>query len=110
MASRATSGTTVVDGAHPDAALTGLPKGEHAPDPRLTNRNGYRERRWDTRVGTIGLSIPKVRDGSYDGEHGHRRWQCGRGGQTRPGHVSRTEVSGKLPRPRLLRATRFALT
>ncbi len=31
----------------------------------LTNRNGYRERRWDTRVGTIGLAIPKVRDGSY---------------------------------------------
>jgi transposase-like protein len=45
--------------------LTGVPKGERAPDRRLTNRNGYRERRWDTRVGTIGLSIPKVRDGSY---------------------------------------------
>jgi len=45
--------------------LTGVPKGERAPDRRLTNRNGYRERRWDTRVGTIGLAIPKVRDGSY---------------------------------------------
>src|SRR5450759_1960591 len=45
--------------------LTGVPKGERAPDRRLTSRNGYRERRWDTRVGTIGLSIPKVRDGSY---------------------------------------------
>ena len=45
--------------------LTGVAKGERAPDRRLTNRNGYRERRWDTRVGTIGLSIPKVRDGSY---------------------------------------------
>ena len=45
--------------------LTGAAKGERAPDRRLTNRNGYRERRWDTRVGTIGLSIPKVRDGSY---------------------------------------------
>ena len=43
--------------------LTGAAKGERAPDRRLTNRNGYRERRWDTRVGTIGLSIPKVRDG-----------------------------------------------
>ncbi len=40
-------------------------KGERAPDRRLTSRNGYRERRWDTRVGTIGLAIPKVRDGSY---------------------------------------------
>jgi putative transposase len=46
-------------------ALTGVPKGERAPERRLTNRNGYRERRWDTRVGTIPLSIPRVRDGSY---------------------------------------------
>jgi putative transposase len=45
--------------------LTGVPKGERAPDRRLTQRNGYRERRWDTRVGTIDLSIPRVRDGSY---------------------------------------------
>jgi len=45
--------------------LTGVPKGERAPERRLTNRNGYRDRRWDTRVGTIELSIPKVRDGSY---------------------------------------------
>jgi putative transposase len=45
--------------------LTGVAKGERAPDRRLTQRNGYRERRWDTRVGTIDLSIPRVRDGSY---------------------------------------------
>jgi putative transposase len=45
--------------------LTGVAKGERDPERRLTNRNGYRERRWDTRVGTIGLAIPKVRDGSY---------------------------------------------
>ena len=45
--------------------LTGLPKGERDPERRLTSRNGYRDRRWDTRVGTIGLAIPKVRDGSY---------------------------------------------
>jgi len=45
--------------------LTGLPKGERDPERRLTHRNGYRERRWDTRVGTLALSIPKVRDGSY---------------------------------------------
>jgi putative transposase len=45
--------------------LTGVAKGERAPERRLTTRNGYRERRWDTRVGTIGLAIPKVRDGSY---------------------------------------------
>ncbi len=45
--------------------LTGVPKGERAPDRRLTQRNGYRERRWDTRVGTIDLAIPRVRDGNY---------------------------------------------
>ena len=45
--------------------LTGAAHGERAPDRRLTHRNGYRERRWDTRVGTIELPIPKVRDGSY---------------------------------------------
>lgn len=28
-------------------------------------RNGYRQRRWDTRVGSIDLSIPKLRQGSY---------------------------------------------
>lgn len=32
---------------------------------RLTHRNGYREREWDTRVGTIPLRIPKVRQGSF---------------------------------------------
>ncbi|MDE3103273.1 MAG: transposase [Chloroflexota bacterium] len=36
-------------------------------DPARTNRrNGYRGRRWDTRVGTIGLRIPKLRQGSYN--------------------------------------------
>jgi len=32
---------------------------------RVNRRNGYRERRWDTRVGTIALDIPKLRKGSY---------------------------------------------
>ena len=32
--------------------LTGVPHGERDPEHRLTRRNGYRERRWDTRVGT----------------------------------------------------------
>jgi putative transposase len=44
--------------------LTGLPKGERNPEQRLTHRNGYRDRRWNTRVGTVGLVIPRVRDGS----------------------------------------------
>ena len=45
--------------------LTGVPHGVRDPEHRATQRNGYRERRWDTRVGTIDLSIPRVRDGSY---------------------------------------------
>jgi transposase-like protein len=32
---------------------------------RTGERNGFRERRWDTRVGSISLKIPRVRDGSY---------------------------------------------
>jgi len=34
-------------------------------DTRLTQRNGYREREWDTRVGTMELQIPKLRQGTY---------------------------------------------
>ncbi len=40
-------------------------EGERDPDRRLTCRNGYRERRWDTRVGTIPLDVPRVRDGGH---------------------------------------------
>lgn len=32
---------------------------------RTGQRNGYRERPWDTRVGSIELRVPRVRDGSY---------------------------------------------
>lgn len=32
---------------------------------RTTYRNGYRERAWDTRVGSLNLKIPKLREGSY---------------------------------------------
>ena len=46
-------------------SVTGVAHGERDPERRLTSRNGYRERRWDTRAGTIELAIPRVRDGSY---------------------------------------------
>jgi transposase-like protein len=32
---------------------------------RTTHRNGHRERRWDTRLGTLSLKIPKLREGGY---------------------------------------------
>lgn len=34
-------------------------------DDRVNSRNGYRERRWDTRAGTIDLQVPKLREGTY---------------------------------------------
>ena len=32
---------------------------------RVGQRNGYRQRSWDTRVGTVELKVPRVRDSSY---------------------------------------------
>lgn len=34
-------------------------------DGRTTHRNGYRPRRWDTRLGTLELQVPKIREGGY---------------------------------------------
>ncbi len=34
-------------------------------EERTTHRNGYRERRWDTRLGTLTLNVPKLREGGY---------------------------------------------
>ena len=45
-------------------ALTGASYGEKDP-ARLAQRNGYRERDWHTRAGTVELRIPKLRKGSY---------------------------------------------
>lgn len=46
------------------AAVCGAGQGERSPD-REYQRDGYRPRQWDTRAGTIGLNIPKLRKGSY---------------------------------------------
>ena len=46
------------------SARTGAEYGERRPE-RVTQRNGYRSRAWDTRVGTMDLYIPKLREGSY---------------------------------------------
>ena len=43
---------------------TGAALGEKSAE-RLAQRNGYRERVWETRAGTIELHIPELRKGSY---------------------------------------------
>jgi putative transposase len=44
--------------------VTGAAHGERSP-ARVNHRNGYRQRAWETRVGTVDLEIPKLRKGSY---------------------------------------------
>jgi transposase-like protein len=46
------------------SAEIGAALGEVAPEMRLTHRNGYRPRAWETRVGEIELLVPKKRHGS----------------------------------------------
>ncbi|MBX6765903.1 MAG: IS256 family transposase [Actinomadura rubrobrunea] len=45
-------------------AVCGAGYGERS-DERVNRRNGYRERTWDTRAGTVEPAIPKLRSGSY---------------------------------------------
>ncbi len=53
----------VLMGAQADA-LCGADYGVRS-QKRINQRNGYRSRAWDTRVGTVELAIPKLRQGSY---------------------------------------------
>ena len=66
--------------------------GERSPE-RANSRNGYRDRLWETRAGSVDLKIPKLRSGSYfpgfleprqDGREGPGR---GDPGSLRPGRV-----------------------
>jgi putative transposase len=47
------------------SAEVGAELGEVAPEDRVTHRNGYRARPWETRVGEIELLVPRKRHGSY---------------------------------------------
>ena len=55
--------TEALMGAEADA-VCGEPYRERSGE-RVNSRNGYRDRGWDTRAGSIDLSIPKLRHGSY---------------------------------------------
>ena len=46
------------------SSVCGAAYGERT-DERTNFRNGYRHRDWDTRVGTIDLAVPKLREGVY---------------------------------------------
>ena len=45
-------------------AVCGAPYGESSPE-RTNTRNGCRHREFDTRIGTLDVAIPKLREGSY---------------------------------------------
>ena len=45
-------------------SLTGAGHGERSSE-RINWRNGYRERDWETRAGTVERRLPKLRRGSY---------------------------------------------
>jgi len=73
--------------------LTGAELGERAPERRQAQRNGYRQRRWDTRVGELELAIPSCGPGRTS----RRSWSRA-GGLSRPwSRSSRRPMSTASP-------------
>src|ERR1700733_10708152 len=71
--------------------------GERSPE-RANSRNGYRERTWETRGGSVELKIPKLRKGSYFpgffGASAHAR-ESSRRGDSGSLHTGRLDSFGR---------------
>ncbi len=73
-------------------AATGAAFGEKTP-LRLAQRNGYRERDWETRAGTVELRIPKLKERRLlplvpgAAAHGREGADGGHPGSLRAGHL-----------------------
>lgn len=81
-------------------ALCGAAYGERSPE-RINRSNGYRERDWDTRAGTIELAVPKLREGSYFPTGCRRRSASSNqriGGSNPPGRTRKRQVGLSLAR------------
>jgi hypothetical protein len=57
------------------SARVGAERYERSPE-RVTQRNGSRERQWETRVGAIPLRIPRLREGSHTTSLLEPRWSA----------------------------------
>jgi len=74
-------------------AMCGAGYRERSPE-RVNRRNGYRERDWDTRVGSIELAVPRLREGSYFPD-----WLLGEAaGLSTPASCTRRGQQGRVPR------------
>jgi transposase-like protein len=89
------------------AEQIGAELGERAPGARSAQRNGYRERGWDTRVGEIELAIPKLRSGAIS----RAFWSRAGARSRRWSRSSRRPMSTASPRARSIGwSSRWACT